>query len=76
MRDHKDSVKAEAKKVGTKIDEACRKLAKKMRERANKAKSKMDGARNAEKRAVLLRRFNLCANAATFLEEHLPSRHD
>ncbi len=42
LRDHKDAAKAEAEKVSAKIDEAFQKLAKKMRERADKAKAKMD----------------------------------
>lgn len=74
MRDHQDAVKAEAEKVSAKIDEAFGKLAKKMRKRADKAKSKMDEARKPEKRAVLLRRFELYADAATHLEERLPQR--
>ena len=73
-RDHQDAVKAEAEKVSAKIDEAFGKLAKKIRERADKAKSKMDEARKPEKRAVLLRRFELYADAATHLEERLPQR--
>lgn len=76
MRDHQDAAKAEAEKVSAKIDEAFGKLAKKMRERADKAKSKMDGARKPEKRAVLLRRFELYADAATHLEERLPQRDE
>ena len=76
MRDHKDASKAEAEKVSAKIDEAFGKLAKKMRERADKAKSKMDGARKPEKRAMLLRRFELYADAATHLEERLPQRDE
>lgn len=74
VRDHKDAAKAAAEKVSAKIDEAFGKLAKKMRERADKAKSKMDGARKPEKRAILLRRFELYADAATHLEERLPQR--
>lgn len=76
MRDHQDAVKAEAEKVGAKIDEAFGKLAKKMRERADKAKGKMDGTRKPEKRAVLLRRFELYSDAATNLEERLPQHDD
>ena len=72
MRDQQDAVKTEVETVSTKIDEAFGKLAKKMRERADKAKSKMEGARKPEKRAVLLRRFELYANAATHLEERVP----
>lgn len=73
-RDHQDAVKAEAEKVSAKIDEAFVKLAKKMRGHADKAKSKMEGARKPEKRAILLRRFELYADAATHLEERLPRR--
>lgn len=76
MRDHQDAATAEAEKVSAKIDQAFGKLAKKMRERADKAKSKVDGARKPEKRAVLLRRFELYADAATHLEERLPQRED
>ncbi|MCJ2085396.1 hypothetical protein MKK88_05230 [Methylobacterium sp. E-005] len=67
--DHQDAVKAEAEKVSAKIEEAFGKLAKKMRARADKAKSKMEGARKPEKRAILVRRFELYADAATRLEE-------
>lgn len=74
LRDHKDAAQAEAEKVSAKIDEAFGKLAKKMRERADKAKSKMDETRKPEKRAVLLRRFELYADAANHLEERLPER--
>ncbi|SFM45892.1 hypothetical protein [Methylobacterium pseudosasicola] len=76
MRDHQDAVKAEAVKVSTKIDEAFGKLAKKMRKRADKAKGKMDGARKPERRAILLRRFELYADAANHLEERLPRSDD
>ena len=76
MRDHQDAVKAEAEKVSAKIDLAFGKLAKKMRERGDKAKGKMDGTRKPEKRAVLLRRFELYADAANHLEERLPQRGD
>lgn len=76
LRDHKDAAKAEAEKVSAKIDEAFLKLAKKMRERADKAKAKVDSARKPEKRAVLLRRFELYADAATHLEERLPRRDE
>lgn len=74
--DHRDAVKTEAEQVGTKIDEAFGKLAKKMRERAEKVKAKMDGTRKPEKRATLLRRFELYGDAATYLEEHLSQRDD
>lgn len=74
VRDHKDATKAEAEKVSAKIDEAFQKLAKKMRERADKAKSKMDETRKSEKRAVLLRRFELYADAANELEMRAAER--
>ena len=74
LRDHKDAANAEADKVNAKIEEAFTKLAKKMRERADKAKAKVDGTRKPEKRAVLLRRFELYADAATHLEERLTDR--
>jgi hypothetical protein len=76
LRDHKDAAKAEAEKVGAKIDHAFQKLAKKMRERADKAKSKMEETRKPEKRAVLLRRFELYGDAATHLEERLVRQDD
>lgn len=76
MRDRQEVVQAEAEKVSTKIDEAFGKLAKKMRERADKAKAKMEGTRKPEKRAILLRRFELYSDAATHLEERLPRRGD
>ena len=74
MRDHQDAVKAEAEEISAKIDKAFGKLAKKMREHADKAKEKMDGARKPEKRAILLRRFELYADTATHLEQRLPPR--
>jgi hypothetical protein len=71
---HSDAAKAEADKVNAKIDEAFGKLAKKMRAHADKAKAKIDGAKKPEKRAALLRRFELYADAATHLEERLSHR--
>ena len=76
LRDHHYAVKADAEKVSTKIDEAFGKLAKKMRERAEKAKAKMGGARKPEKRAVMQQRFELYADAAIHLEERLPQREE
>lgn len=76
MRDHEDAVKADAEKVGTKIDESFQKLAKKMRGHADKAKSKVDTTKKPEKRAVQLRRFELYADAATHLEERFSRRDD
>lgn len=69
-----DAAKAEADKVNAKIDEAFEKLAKKMRGHADKAKSKIDGTKKPEKRAVLLRRFELYAEAAAHLEKRLSHR--
>ena len=76
LREQKDAAKAEADKVNGKIDEAFEKLAKKMRGHADKAKSKIDGAKKPEKRAVLLRRFELYADAANHLEERLSHRRE
>lgn len=76
MLDHQDAVKAEAEKVSAKINQAFGKLAKKMRQRADKAKGKMDETRKPEKRAVLLRRFELYSDAATHLEERIPRSDD
>ena len=76
LRDHQGIAKTEAEKISTKIDDAFAKLAKKMRERADKAKSKMDSVKKSEKRAVLLRRFELYADAATYLEERLVHHTD
>ncbi|MGH1570882.1 hypothetical protein ACRAWG_09665 [Methylobacterium sp. P31] len=69
-----DAAKAEADKVNAKIDKAFKKLAKKMRDHADRAKTKIDGAKKPEKRTVLLRRFELYADAATHLEERLAHR--
>lgn len=74
LRDHKDAVQAETKDVGAKIEGAFQKLAKKLTERAEKAKSKMDETKKPERRAVLLRRFELYSDAATHLREHLSNK--
>lgn len=76
IRDHQEAVKAEAEKASAKIDEAFGKLSKKMRERAEKAKAKIEATRKPEKRAILLRRFELYADAASHLENRLPQRDD
>ncbi len=76
MQAHRDAAKAEGDKISAKIDAAFEKLAKKMRDRADKAKAKIDGTKKPEKRAVLLRRFELYADAATHLEERLVHRQD
>ena len=72
VREQKNAANDEAVKVSAKIQEAFGKLAKKMRERAENAKSKMDETQKPEKRAVLMRRFELYADAATHLEQRLP----
>jgi len=71
-----DAAKAEGNEVSAKIDKAFEKLAKKMRHHADKAKAKIEGTKKPEKRAVLLRRFELYADAATHLEERLAHRED
>lgn len=71
LRDNKDAANTEGDKVSAKIDEAFKKLAKKMRDHADKAKAKIDGTKKPEKRAALLRRFELYADAAAHLEERL-----
>jgi TRAP-type C4-dicarboxylate transport system substrate-binding protein len=76
IRDYQEAVKAEAEEASAKIDEAFGKLSKKMRERAEKAKAKMEATRKPEKRAILLRRFELYADAASHLENRLPQRDD
>ena len=71
LRDHKDAANAEGDKVSAKIDDAFKKLSKKMRDHADKAKTKMEGTKKPEKRAVLLRHFELYNDAAIHLEEKL-----
>ncbi|MGU3667220.1 hypothetical protein ACLBX9_23790 [Methylobacterium sp. A49B] len=71
VRGKTDAAKDEGEKVNAKIEAAFEKMAKKMRDRADKAKGKLDGVTKADKRAVLLRRFELYADAATYLEERL-----
>jgi ElaB/YqjD/DUF883 family membrane-anchored ribosome-binding protein len=70
IREHREAANAEGEKVRAKIDEAFKKLAKKMRERADKAKAKIDKTKKPEKRAVQLRRFELYADAANHLESY------
>lgn len=74
MREQKDAAKSEADKVKAKIDEAFEKLANKMRGHADKAKAKIDYTKKPHKRAVLLRRIELYADAATYLEERSSHR--
>ena len=76
VRGKVDAAKDEGEKVNHKIEAAFEKLAKKMRDRADKAKGKLDGVTKADKRAVLLRRFELYADAATYLEERLLQREE
>jgi len=65
---------AEGGKINAKIDAAFEKLARKMRNHADKAK--VDGTKKPERRAALLRRFELYADAATYLEERLEGGRD
>ncbi|MBU69627.1 MAG: hypothetical protein CL858_30080 [Cupriavidus sp.] len=74
--DHSKALKQEVDKVSGKIDEAFEKLAKKLRAKADHAKSKVDTTKNKTKRAIQLRRFELCADAANHLEERLARRND
>lgn len=76
VRDQSDAARDEGEKVNAKIDAAFDKLARKMRARADRAKGKLDGVTKADKRAVLLRRFELYADAATYLEERLLHREE
>ncbi|WP_071000777.1 hypothetical protein [Methylobacterium sp. C1] len=69
-----DAARDEARKVNAEIDAAFGKLAEKMRGRAVKAKAKLAGAMQADRRAMLVRRFELYADAATYLEERLVRR--
>lgn len=71
-----DAARDEGEKVNAKIEAAFQKLARKMRDRADRAKGKLDGVTKADKRAVLLRRFELYADAATYLEERLLHREE
>lgn len=71
VRDHNEAAQAEAAKVNAKIEHAFDKLARKMSKRADKAKSKLNEARKPEKRAVLLRRFELYSDAANHLSERV-----
>lgn len=76
IRDHQEAVKAEAEKASAKIEDAFQKLATKLSNRADKAKEKMDQRKKPEKRAVLLRRFELYSDAANHLRDHLSRRDD
>lgn len=76
VRGKVDAANDEGEKINAKIEAAFEKLAKKMRDRADKAKGKLDDVTKADKRAVLLRRFELYADAATYLEERLLQREE
>ena len=73
-RDDPDPARAEGEKVGARIDAAFEKLAGKLRARADKAHAKLDAATKPDERAVLLRRYELYADAAAYLEERLVDR--
>lgn len=74
LRDNPDPARAEGEKVGARIDSAFEKLSRKLRARAEKARGKLDAATRADKRAILLRRYELYADAASYLEERLVHR--
>ena len=74
VRGQVEAANDEGEKINAKIEAAFEKLAKKMRDLADRAKGKLDGVTKADKRAVLLRRFELYADAATYLEERLLHR--
>jgi hypothetical protein len=69
-----DPARAEGEKVGARIDAAFEKLAGKLRARADKARGKLDAVTQADDRIVLLRRYELYADAATYLEERFVPR--
>ncbi|SDA09840.1 hypothetical protein SAMN02799622_00291 [Methylobacterium sp. UNC378MF] len=73
-RDEPDPARAEGEKAGARIDAAFEKLARKMRARADKAHGKLAAVTEPGKRAVLLRRYELYADAAAYLEERLVHR--
>lgn len=74
--DYTEALKAEAEKITGKIDESFEKLANKLRGKADKAKAKVETAKNGAKRAVMLRRFELYADAAQHLEDRLAHRRE
>ncbi len=74
--EYDEALKSEAEKVTGKIDDAFEKLANKLRGKAEKAKSKVDTTKHAAKRAVLLRRFELYADAANHLEDRLAHQRE
>jgi hypothetical protein len=69
-----ETLKKETDKVTNKIDESFDKLAKKLRNKADKAKEKLSGTSKEAARAILLRRFELYADAANHLEEFTAPR--
>ena len=74
--DHSEILKQEADEITGKIDEKFDKLAKKFREKADKAKEKLNDTKKEAERAVLLRRFELYADAANHLEEFSAPRRE
>ena len=67
--DYSEILKQEANKITGEINDRFDKLAKKFRGKADKAKGKLNDTKKEAKRAVLLRRFELYADAANHLEE-------
>lgn len=74
--DHSSALKQETDKVSGKIDEVFKKLAKKLRAKADHAKGKVDTTQDKTKRAIQLRRCELYADAAKHLEDRLAHRSD
>jgi hypothetical protein len=72
--DNTEALKAETDEITGKIDALFDKLANKLRAKAEKAKAKVDTTKSAAKRAVLLRRFELYADAASHLEDRMIHR--
>lgn len=71
-----EALKQETAKISKKIDGAFEKLAKKLRDKADRAKDKLDTTKHKAKRAIQLRRFELYADAAKHLEERMSQRED
>ncbi|WP_246692852.1 hypothetical protein [Methylobacterium sp. WL64] len=75
-KDYSEIMKEESDKITSKIDESFGKLANKLRGKADKAKEKLGRTKKEAKRSVLLRRFELYADAAQHLEDHLAPRRE
>lgn len=74
VNDHTDALRRESEKIAGKINAAYKKLASKLRGKANKAKAGMETKKSETKRALLKRRFELYADAANEIEMRLADR--